>query len=128
MSMELMSTKLVRTHLDVRHNYGGHPSHWCPGCGEPHSFAVDRPFYNGARWSFDGNVNAPTFNPSMNISVGPFPDGRIEVCHYFLQAGRIQFLGDCTHKLVDQTVDLPDLPESIHMQIRMAAASTRAAE
>ena len=120
MGMQLMSPKLVRTHFDARHSYGGHPSHWCPGCDELHSFAVDRPFHNGARWSFDGDAAAPTFSPSMNIGTGPFPDGHTERCHYFLHGGRIQFLGDCTHKLAGQTVDLPDLPPSVHMQIRMA--------
>ena len=31
-----------------------------------------------------------------------------DICHSFVTDGRIQFLGDCTHKLAGQTVDLPD--------------------
>ena len=31
-----------------------------------------------------------------------------KVCHSFVTNGRIQYLGDCTHKLAGQTVDLPD--------------------
>ena len=31
-------------------------------------------------------------------------------CHTFVTDGRIQFLGDCTHALAGQTVDLPDWP------------------
>lgn len=31
------------------------------------------------------------------------------VCHSFVRDGRIQFLSDCTHKLANQTVDLPDI-------------------
>jgi hypothetical protein len=31
-------------------------------------------------------------------------------CHSFVRNGRIEFLGDCTHALASQTVDLPDLP------------------
>jgi hypothetical protein len=90
--------------------------HWCPACKSLHSFAVNEPFpSNGAHWSFDGNVDAPTFQPSMNIRIGPFPahgdkPERMSVCHYFLHAGRILYLGDCTHELVGQTVDLPDIP------------------
>lgn len=30
-------------------------------------------------------------------------------CHSFVRAGMIQFLGDCTHKLANHTVPLPDL-------------------
>jgi len=61
-------------------------AHWCPACECMHAFAVDRPFKNGARWTFDGNVNAPTFLPSMNISVGPYENSDVntplERCHY----------------------------------------------
>lgn len=94
-------------------------SHWCPACEEMHAFAVDEPFSNGARWTFDGNLDAPTFSPSMHIKTGRFadpnyrdPDGDLSsVCHYFLRAGQIQYLGDCTHALKGQTVALPELPE-----------------
>jgi hypothetical protein len=34
------------------------------------------------------------------------------VCHSFVVDGRIQFLGDCTHHLAGQTVDLPPWPYS----------------
>lgn len=33
------------------------------------------------------------------------------VCHSFVRAGRIEFLGDCTHALAGQTVPLPPWPE-----------------
>ena len=29
---------------------------------------------------------------------------------HHIRAGRMQFLGDCTHALAGQTIDLPDLP------------------
>lgn len=76
--------------------------HWCPGCEHIHAFAVETPFGNGAHWSFDGNMDRPTFTPSMNI--GP------SFCHYFLRDGRIQFLDDCRHNLRGQTLELPDIP------------------
>lgn len=91
-------------------------AYWCPACEELHDFAVEQSFSNNARWSFDGNVTAPSMVPSMNITVGPYPTddeskpGRIDVCHYFLRAGNIQFLGDCTHAMKGQTVPLPDIP------------------
>lgn len=90
-------------------------SHWCPGCKEMHTINTDAPNHSGARWSFDGNVSAPTFSPSINISSPEhtFPDGvkiEAERCHYFLKSGRLEFLGDCTHALKGQTVPLPELP------------------
>lgn len=87
-------------------------AHWCPACKTMHDFSVDQPFRNGARWVFDGNVTAPTMTPSMNIRIGPFPDGTMHTCHYFLTAGRILFLADCSHELKGTTVDLPDIPDA----------------
>jgi hypothetical protein len=31
-----------------------------------------------------------------------------KICHSFITDGRIQFLGDCTHRLAGQTVPIPD--------------------
>jgi hypothetical protein len=91
-----------------------------------------------SRWTFDGNMDAPTFAPSL--LVGPWwrmphdwdsdtaprnldgtyvlsPDGvhmasAFEAqCHSFVRSGRIEFLRDCTHEFAGQTVDLPELPE-----------------
>jgi hypothetical protein len=75
------------------HTAGGY-AHWCPACEEMHAFAVDKPFSNGAKWTFDGNLDAPTFSPSMLIRTGPRPmvplgrpdAGKVDVCHYFLTA------------------------------------------
>ena len=33
-----------------------------------------------------------------------------KVCHTFVTDGRIQYLGDCTHALAGQTVDMIDWP------------------
>lgn len=63
-------------------------AHWCPACEEMHAFAVEEPFRNGAKWTFDGNLEKPTFSPSMNIAVGPFQrDGRIDVATTSCVAG-----------------------------------------
>jgi hypothetical protein len=88
-------------------------AHWCPACKVMHDYYVEQPFVNGARWSFNGDGGSPTFTPSMNITIGPFPDGHIERCHYFVTAGRIQYCGDSTHAMAGQTVDLPDVPDEV---------------
>ena len=111
--MRALTTKIVRIEAGDGYTAAGY-GHWCPGCRGLHVFAVDQPFHNGARWTFNGDVHAPTFKPSMRIACGNKVDPDCKygggVCHYHLNAGRIQFLGDCTHALANTTVDLPDLP------------------
>lgn len=91
---------------------------WCPGCKMAHQVRIagDSPV-----WGWDGNVDAPTFTPSVLVtipwsrSVEPGDDPaewRDQICHSFVRAGKIEFLGDCTHELKGQTVPLPDWPSS----------------
>lgn len=98
----------------LRRADGGRIMFWCPGCKAAHAVIVD-----GSRgWTFDGNVAAPTFAPSVLVRTGravdpdfePQPDDPPEVCHSFVRSGQVQFLNDCTHDLAGQTVPLPDFP------------------
>lgn len=99
---------------------GGLVALWCPGCKEAHQVRVDAA--HGSAWGFNGSGDAPTFTPSVlvqgkrritddehaRIMAGEkviLPD---TTCHSFVTEGRIQFLGDCTHALAGQTVQLPD--------------------
>lgn len=106
----------------LRSVQGGAFGHWCPGCGGMHVI--------GPGWSFDGNLDSPTFGPSVKVT------GKLTVknergewtgewvrdaagnavddcCHYFLIGGQLQFCGDSRHTLAGQTVPLPDLPEHL---------------
>lgn len=91
----------------------GKIGYWCQGCEEMHAVRVvpdrDRPL-----WAWDGNVDAPTFSPSVLVTLHD-PDGELpdERCHTFIKAGMVQFLGDCTHALAGQTLPLPDLPPGL---------------
>lgn len=79
----------------------GRVMHWCPGCEQAHMIYTQEPNHLGAKWSFDGNVESPTFSPSINI---------IGRCHYFIRAGLIEFCSDSKHALAGQTVALPNWP------------------
>jgi hypothetical protein len=105
-----LSAKLMR-----REGYHYVPTyaHWCPGCEELHDYAVDQPFRNGARWSFSGPPDRPSFSPSMNISIGEPVEER---CHYYLTVGVLQFCPDSTHALAGQSVPLPDIPQHIWLR------------
>jgi hypothetical protein len=64
---------------------------------------------DGPQWEFNGDIDRPTFSPSIlqRLRFGDEPGER--VCHSFVRDGHIQFLGDCTHHLANQTVELPEL-------------------
>lgn len=99
----------------------------CPGCESQEHIPVNgRKNSRGAGWSFNGDFVNPTFTPSINSAWGKFADPNWEEptgedagqnwsgrCHSFVINGKIQFLNDCTHKLVGQTVDLPEIPEYV---------------
>lgn len=74
----------------------------CPGCNDYHQVVVESP--DG--WGWNGSLELPTFTPSVLALYG-IVDGVDRRCHSFVTDGRIEFLGDCTHELAGQTVDLP---------------------
>lgn len=119
-----MHSKVLRT------VEGGGLSFFCPGCQVRHVI------WHGAgappRWGWNGDMDKPTFTPSIlvrysclsqaaadrdkafhekhgrHMSPEELPYDEHHVCHSYVAGGRIQFLGDCTHALANQTVDLPD--------------------
>jgi hypothetical protein len=114
----------------LRRLEGGRVGFFCPACREVHQISVadDGGHYPGRAWGFNGNGDAPTFSPSILVrgkqverdAAGRWtgewvrgPDGKAldRVCHSFVRDGRIEFLGDCTHALAGQTVDLPSFTD-----------------
>ncbi len=90
---------------EIKDSNGAHHS-WaikCPGCGYYHLF--------DSRWSFNGNLEMPTFSPSMKSWIEVGDPKRQIVCHSFVANGKIQFLSDCAHELRGQTIDLPEISE-----------------
>jgi len=84
----------------------------CPGCGIHHAFytvQTNRPGEEHAVWSFNGDVERPTFAPSLLVRWEEGEAREPRVCHSFVRDGQIQFLSDCTHHLAGQTVDLAEI-------------------
>jgi len=107
----------------------------CPGCKAVHGPSVGTG--PGPRWTWNGSFDKPTFGPSLLVRWRMFSaeaqaetaafkmqHGRLptdqevvprweeKVCHSFIgcngaQPGQIIFLGDCTHALAGQVVDIP---------------------
>lgn len=84
-------------------------SHWCPGCNDSHVIPTSTVLGDKA-WGFNGDVERPTFTPSVLNTWKNEAEGLSFCCHYVITAGSIQFCGDCTHALAGQTVPLPELP------------------
>lgn len=76
---------------------------WCAGCITHHRIAQPR-------WTFNGDVDRPTFSPSVLVELGKHPPMR---CHSFVRDGRIEYLSDSTHHLAGQTVDLEPIADSM---------------
>lgn len=111
---------------------GEHVVFLCPGCKRHHMVRIAGSGH--PLWSYNANPDAPSFSPSVlwrgiNYKGGDaeldrildtynlpadrekmLADQRIDmICHSFVRDGKIQFLGDCTHELAGQTVDLPEI-------------------
>lgn len=87
--------------------YKGGPDYqfYCPGCKEHHGVWTNKK--EQPCWDFNGNIDLPTFSPSLLVRE-PSPSG-MKICHSFIRDGKIQFLSDCTHHLAGQTIELPEI-------------------
>jgi hypothetical protein len=72
---------------------------WCPACDDLHQVTDD--------WGWDGNREAPSFNPSILVTGG----SRGIVCHSFLTEGVWSYLTDSTHALAGLTAPMAALPD-----------------
>lgn len=115
----------------LRLGQGGIIGFMCPGCKTAHHIQIGEG--TGPRWGYNGNPESPTFTPSVLVRwyepselgwemmdrLDPLPEGmdrypgNDQVCHSYITDGKIQFLGDCTHALVNQTVELGIWPEAV---------------
>jgi hypothetical protein len=89
--------------------------HWCQGCKCGHVYPTKR--INGPNWAFNGNVESPSFTPSMLIFMPPRKrqdgsmTGQKTICHYYLTDGKLAFCGDSPHEFSGKTVSLEPIPE-----------------
>lgn len=80
---------------------------WCPGCETHHGVPVRGTEKPGRPvWGYNGDQTSPTLTPSVLIRT-PLAAGE-HLCHCFVRDGKIEFLGDCTHALRGQTVEIPE--------------------
>lgn len=91
----------------------------CPGCSRWHRISTrDANPYSkyvnnyvncsNPNWTFNGDLEKPTFSPSLRCSWHEGEERKLCVCHSYIRDGKIEFLGDCTHFLAGKTVDLKE--------------------
>jgi hypothetical protein len=85
--------------VDGNDNLWGY-AFFCVGCEHAHVFSIA----GNKIWTFDGNVEMPTFTPSL---LNDSPDQR---CHLNLTKGKIQYHLDCSHDMKGKLIDLPEMP------------------
>jgi hypothetical protein len=63
----------------------------CPGCDDTHFIT--------SSWTFNGDKDRPTFNPSVVVTYNGEDEGRpVQTrCHFIITSGRIECLSDSTH-------------------------------
>lgn len=105
---------------------GNHPDFmfFCPGCKCGHGVWTTKKNTVNAVWTFNGNMEKPTFTPSLKITqtthsppvtpenmdqwkVSPWPQTEITyVCHSVITDGVINFCGDCSHELAGKSIPM----------------------
>lgn len=101
----MKSKKTFITSKDPSFKEGYYLKFYCPGCEHIHLVDLDR-------WEWNQSEESPSLSPSVLwYCTNPQTGARDTICHFFLVDGRIQYLGDCMHKLNGENVELPDLAE-----------------
>lgn len=92
-------------------------------CPAGHNHYINTKVQNhvNAQWDFNGDLDNPTFHPSVNERSGSYVDqnykddhefhgyGQSYQCHFIITEGKIHFQADCSHELRGQVLDLPDI-------------------
>lgn len=90
----------------------------CPACGTCHYALVAGATRPGPRWTWNGSMDRPTFNPSIKVGGvknpwGPDVNGQPfdstpHICHFMVQDGIIHYCMDSTHKMAGLSVEIPE--------------------
>lgn len=91
---------------------------YCEGCKSHHQI-WDKTSNANAKWDFNGDVNKPSFSPSIKVQYTDYKkdenDNIIKdsikeiICHSWITDGMIKYFDDSTHDLAGKTIELPNL-------------------
>lgn len=76
---------------------------YCPACKHEHTFTVKA---DKTQWNFNGNINNPSFSPSL-LNKELDEEGKIKsICHLVITDNKIHYALDCTHELRGQIINI----------------------
>ena len=86
---------------------------YCPACENAHRFMVKSPD-KVAVWQFNGNLEAPTFQPSLLVERRNWENETWvrHICHSYLTDSIWNFLADSTHNLAGIKTPMVDFPNN----------------
>lgn len=102
MSDEKKLIRRVIEYTDDGEHFTEYWMFWCPGCGNAHEARTISHDGKGPIWTFDGNVDCPTIEPSLRISEtrgDPY-------CHVVVTKGMLNFCVDCGHHLAGKVIPM----------------------
>ena len=125
-ALSFLSRLYIYLYMKVKLRENGYISFRCPA-GHDHWVDIKSAEYPEHRWTFNGDLEKPTLNPSVMERAGWFVD--IEVhkkadseysrfspnsykCHFILTDGILHFQNDCSHGLADHKVPLVDIEQT----------------
>jgi hypothetical protein len=77
----------------------------CKGCNCTHNINCNSDLHGA--WSYTSGANGPTFKPSLKI----VKEGK--VCQFTIADGQITYDQNCFHKLAGQTIELPEIKNTL---------------
>jgi Family of unknown function (DUF6527) len=81
---------------------------YCPSCDCDHGVWTINDGLMHARWQFNGDMEKPTFTPSLKVTYTEAD--KVNICHMVITDGKIDYCGDCTNKLyAGKTVEMEDI-------------------
>jgi len=76
----------------------------CPGCGQSHQVFTKDGGFDSTAWWFNGDIEKPSFKPSLKVSYG-----KKEICHFFINRGVLQFCTDSTHTQAGKKIPMKQI-------------------
>ncbi len=81
----------------------------CPACKVSHAIRTACQDDGAQVLDFNGDLDKPTFYPAVLAPSIDEATGQPIICHFYVTAGRIRYLPDCTHDQAGKEIELPNL-------------------
>ncbi len=95
--------KPVVTHYST--SQGEYLKFECLACNDLHIVTL-KADYESPTWTWNGSLDKPSIQPSVNVTYRGRRGRVIKRCHFFVKQGHIEYCNDCTHDLKGSHVQM----------------------